>query len=175
VIAVPHNIYGPRQKYDDPFRNVVSIFINTMLRGKQPYVYGDGTQKRCFSYIKDDVPILYRLAVEDKQKVAGQVINVGPDREFVTINQLVATVASVVGVDAAPIHVKDRPLEVRNANCSADKARRVLQYNPVWSLHDGVKELAEWIRLSGVREFNYHIEPEIWNDNMPVTWRDRLF
>ena len=50
VIAVPHNIIGPRQKYDDPFRNVVSIMINRMLQGKAPIIYGDGEQKRCFSY-----------------------------------------------------------------------------------------------------------------------------
>src|SRR5579859_1887931 len=35
VIAVPHNIIGPRQKYDDPFRNVAAIMINRMLQGKQ--------------------------------------------------------------------------------------------------------------------------------------------
>ena len=51
VIAVPHNIIGPRQKYDDPFRNVVSIMMNRMLQGKAPIIYGDGEQKRCFSYI----------------------------------------------------------------------------------------------------------------------------
>ena len=49
VIAVPHNIVGPRQKYDDPFRNVMSIMLNRMLQGKQPILYGDGEQKRCFS------------------------------------------------------------------------------------------------------------------------------
>ena len=53
VIAVPHNIIGPRQKYDDPFRNVVSIMINRMLQGKAPIIYGDGKQTRCFSYIDD--------------------------------------------------------------------------------------------------------------------------
>ena len=53
VIAVPHNIIGPRQKYDDPFRNVVSIMINRMLQGKAPIIYGDGNQTRCFSYIDD--------------------------------------------------------------------------------------------------------------------------
>ena len=53
VIAVPHNIIGPRQKYDDPFRNVVSIMINRMLQNKAPIIYGDGEQKRCFSYIDD--------------------------------------------------------------------------------------------------------------------------
>jgi UDP-glucose 4-epimerase len=55
VVAVPHNIIGPRQKYDDPYRNVASIFINLMLQGRQPYIYGDGTQSRCFSFITDDV------------------------------------------------------------------------------------------------------------------------
>ena len=49
-ILVPHNIVGPRQKYDDPFRNVLSIFINRMLLKKPAIIYGDGSQKRCFSY-----------------------------------------------------------------------------------------------------------------------------
>ena len=48
VIAVPHNIIGPRQKYDDPFRNVISIMINRMLQGKAPIIYGDGEQQRCY-------------------------------------------------------------------------------------------------------------------------------
>ena len=53
VIAVPHNIIGPKQKYDDPYRNVVSIMINRLLQNKRPIIYGDGNQKRCFSYIDD--------------------------------------------------------------------------------------------------------------------------
>ena len=52
-IAVPHNIVGPNQKYDDPFRNVMSIFINRNLQSKPSIIYGDGLQKRCFSYIDD--------------------------------------------------------------------------------------------------------------------------
>ncbi len=52
-IAVPHNIIGPKQKYDDPYRNVVSIMINLMLQNKQPIIYGDGEQKRCFSDIDE--------------------------------------------------------------------------------------------------------------------------
>ena len=57
-IAVPHNIIGPNQKYDDPYRNVVSIFINRNLQGKPAVIYGDGKQERCFSYI-DDVIFVY--------------------------------------------------------------------------------------------------------------------
>ena len=46
VIAVPHNIIGPKQKYDDPFRNVVSIMLNRILLNKPPIIFGDGEQKR---------------------------------------------------------------------------------------------------------------------------------
>ena len=64
VIAVPHNIIGPRQKYDDPYRNVASIMINLMLQRRQPIIYGDGLQQRCFSFVKDDVYCLEKLAFQ---------------------------------------------------------------------------------------------------------------
>ncbi|MGW8729939.1 NAD-dependent epimerase/dehydratase family protein [Streptomyces sp. NPDC055808] len=53
-IAVPHNVIGPGQRFDDPYRNVAAIMINRMLRGLPPVIYGDGSQRRCFSYISDD-------------------------------------------------------------------------------------------------------------------------
>ncbi len=84
VIAVPHNIIGPRQKYDDPFRNVVSIMLNRILQNKAPIIYGDGKQKRCFSYIDDCLSCL--LPMLDKKILYKQIFNIGPDEEFVTIN-----------------------------------------------------------------------------------------
>ena len=85
VIAVPHNIIGPRQKYDDPFRNVVSIMI-TECQGKAPIIYGDGKQTRCFSYIDDCLSCL--LPMLEEKNLNKQIINIGPDEEFVTINKL---------------------------------------------------------------------------------------
>jgi UDP-glucose 4-epimerase len=64
-IAVPHNIIGPKQKYDDPFRNVVSIMINLMLQKKSPIIYGNGTQKRTFSDIYD---CIYFLQIINRSK-----------------------------------------------------------------------------------------------------------
>ena len=60
TIIVPHNIYGPRQNYTDPYRNVAAIMINKMLKGEQPIIYGDGEQKRCFSYIDDCLSCIRR-------------------------------------------------------------------------------------------------------------------
>jgi UDP-glucose 4-epimerase len=173
VIAVPHNIIGPRQKYDDPYRNVASIMINMILQGRQPIIYGDGEQKRCFSFIQDDIDILYRLAFE--KEAAGEVINIGPDDEFVTINQLAGHIAEICGFMLDPVYEKARPQEVELANCSADKARKMFGYDPKIRLRDGLKTMVDYIKTRGTKPFKYHIDLEIINSRTPDTWKDRKF
>lgn len=173
VIVVPHNIIGPRQKYDDPYRNVASIMINRMLQGKQPIIYGDGEQMRCFSFVQDDVIPLSRIATQGN--VLGEIINIGPDEEFVTINQLAETVAKLLDFDLDPIYMPDRPQEVRLANCSADKARRLLDYQTTYTLEQGLQETIDYIKKRGAKPFEYHLDLEIVNEKTPKTWKDRLF
>ncbi|MDP2652239.1 MAG: NAD-dependent epimerase/dehydratase family protein [bacterium] len=173
VIAVPHNIIGPRQKYDDPFRNVASIMINMILQGRQPIIYGDGTQKRCFSFIDDVVGPLGKMGTSPK--VIGHVINIGPDDEFISINELAKTIANLLDFKLSPVYVPGRPQEVKNASCSADKARKYLDYEPKTSLQDGLMSIIEYIKSRGVKPFKYHIELEIISDLTPRTWKDRLF
>jgi UDP-glucose 4-epimerase len=173
VIAVPHSIYGPRQKYDDPYRNVVSIMANLMLQGRQPIIYGDGEQKRCFSYITDCIGSLEAMALQDN--VVGETINIGPDEEFVTINDLAQRLANITGMNLDPIYMPGRPAEVKLATCSADKARRLLGYETRVFLDDGLKLLIDNIRSRGPKPFEYHFDVEIRNHLIPRTWTERLF
>ena len=173
VIAVPHNIIGPRQKYDDPFRNVASIMINLMLQGRQPIIYGDGTQKRCFSFVQDDIDCLKKLAFQDN--VVGEVINIGPDEEFITINELAATIAKLLDFDLHPTYMPGRPQEVKLATCSADKARRLLGYETKYTLEQGLTEMIDYIKNRGTKPFTYHLPLEIVSDKTPKTWSERLF
>lgn len=173
VIAVPHNIIGPRQKYDDPYRNVASIMINLMLQGRQPIIYGDGFQKRCFSFVGDDIACLKAIAFQDN--VVGEIINIGPDEEFVTINTLAKTIADILEFQLAPIYVPDRPQEVKLATCSADKARKMLGYHTEYTLRRGLEEMADYIRTRGAKKFRYHLDVEIINDKTPKTWTNKMF
>jgi UDP-glucose 4-epimerase len=173
AICVPHNIIGPRQKYDDPYRNVAAIMINLMLQGKQPIIYGDGNQKRCFSFVADDLQCIEKMVLDDG--LHGEVINIGPDEEFVTINELARTIAELLNFDLDPRYVPDRPQEVRLANCSAAKARRLLGYRTQTSLRDGLKDMIEYVKRRGVKPFRYHLDLEIVNELCPKTWKDRLF
>ena len=172
VILVPHNIIGPRQKFDDPFRNVASIMINRILQGKPPIIYGDGSQMRCFSFM-DDVTSPIIRACEDKS-VESMTINVGPDEEFITINYLANRILSLMGSSLKPVYVPGRPQEVKNANCSADLARKLLAYQTSTSLETGLISLINYIRDNGPRPFDYHLPLEFITDQTPRTWTEKL-
>jgi UDP-glucose 4-epimerase len=173
AIAVPHNIIGARQKWDDPFRNVASIMINLMLQGRQPIIYGNGKQKRCFSFIDDCLYCLKEMAF--RPNVIGEVINVGPDEETITIIELAEKIANQLKFNLNPIFMPGRPQEVEHATCSSDKARKLLQYKTTVDLDTGLARMIEAIRKKGVRDFKYHLDLEIINEKTPKTWKDRLF
>lgn len=180
VIAVPHNIYGPGQRYWDPFRNVAGIMINRVLQGKPPIVYGDGSQVRCLSYIDDVTGPLLKLATDD---VAGEVFNIGPDDGDTTILDLAYTILYACGCcgwngfgggKLLPQFYPARPAEVHTATCSAQKARERLDYKPTWDLESGIRQYVHWVEEKGARPFEYHLPIEIPRENTPKTWTERL-
>lgn len=171
-ILVPHNIIGPRQKYDDPFRNVASIMINRMLQGKQPIIYGTGNQKRCFSFIDDVIEPIGQVV--NTNLANSEIVNIGPDEEFISINELALMLSEILDFKLSPIYVPSRPQEVELANCSAEKARNLLGYRTSVSLRSGLESLANWISEKGTKEFDYHLPIEIINDSTPKTWVNKL-
>ena len=172
VIAVPHNIIGPKQKYDDAYRNVASIMINRMLQGKQPIIYGDGEQTRSFSFVQDCVDPLVKMGT--LPGLNGEIINIGPDTETVSINELARILGELLNFRLDPIYVPDRPKEVKNTSCSADKARRLLGYETKVSLREGLQRMIDWIRQHGTKPFSYHLPIEIDSPLVPATWKSHL-
>ena len=172
VNLVPHNIIGPRQKYDDPYRNVVSIMINRILNKQAPIIYGDGQQTRCFSDIDDVInPLIKSISSE---KVVGETINVGPDEDVITIQELAERVLKVLNSDLEPIYVDERPQEVKNAHCSSEKSRNLLDYKTTVSLDNSIEKIANWIIKKGPKKFRYHLDIEIENHLTPKTWKNKL-
>jgi UDP-glucose 4-epimerase len=176
VNAIPHNISGSRQRFWDPFRNVIAIMCNRMMQGKQPIIYGDGMQKRCFSHIDDDLPVFLEMGNLSRKDIIGESFNVGPDEEFVTINELAEAIAfSLSNFKLDPIYMPDRPQEVKHANCSSDKIRRYFGFKTKNTLMDIISDVIGYIELrGGPRSFSYHLPLEIHSDKMPKTWSNRM-
>ncbi len=170
VIVRPHNVYGPRQVLHDPYRNVVAIFINRLLANKNFYIYGDGEQKRSFSYIDDVTPYIAKCGWEN---INGEIINIGPLEEF-TINQLSEETLSHFPDAPKPEYVEDRPAEVKHAWCTNDKAQKLLGYTTSTSFKDGIKQMVEWARSVGHQKPKYLKNLELVNENTPITWKNKL-
>jgi len=171
VIAVPHNIVGPRQRYDDPFRNVMSIMINRVLQNNPPIIYGDGSQMRCFSFIDDCIFCLEKLAFDPTIK--NDIFNIGPDEEFITIQNLANIIIRELNFDGKPTYIADRPNEVKYATCDATKARTCLGYTTSTTLIDGVRSTVQYIKEKGPKPFDYSYPLEIVNEQTPKTWSEK--
>lgn len=172
-IAVPHNIIGPKQKYDDPFRNVASIMTNLILMNKQPVIYGDGEQVRCFSDIKDCIFCLDKLLTDPNIK--SEIFNIGPDEEFITINKLFNLISNKLQYNKDPKFVDARPNEVKEAYCSSEKARKLLDYKTTVSLDESLDQLIDFIKNKGPKNFKYSYNLEINNNKVPATWKNKEF
>jgi len=177
TLVRPHNVYGPRQNMADPYRNVVAIFINRLLQNKNFYIYGDGEQQRAFTYIDDCTPYLMKTGFD--RKTNGEIFNIGPDKEY-SINELARVVLACftsngdVPAHLHPQYLPPRPMEVRDAYSTCDKAKCMLGFHSATNLEEGVARTVEWAKQRGPQEPHYLDELEIVSEKVPKTWRERL-
>lgn len=169
VITRPHNVYGPRQNMTDPYRNVVTIFMNALMKNKPYYIYGDGEMRRCFSYIDDVVDALYKCGFAD---VAGKVFNVGSDRDY-SINELSETIQEVTGITLKPINLPARPQEVKEAISDHTQAKKILGYKDKTSLEEGLRATWKYASELGPQEPEF-TEVELDSPKLPENWRSTL-
>jgi len=147
--------------------------INLMLQKKNPIIYGDGNQKRTFSDIDDCIYCLDKLLTDPQ--IVSQTVNIGPDEEYVSINQLYHLLSNKLKFNLEPKYLEDRPNEVKDATCSADKARKVLGYKTSVSLDASLNKIINYIKEKGPKDFQYNYPLEINNEKTPTAWKEKLF
>lgn len=168
VVFRPHNVYGENQNLGDPYRNVVALFMNQLLRGQRMTVFGDGTQQRAFTYVSDIAPTIAKAPL--LQSARNQVFNIGADTPY-TINHLASRVAAAMGAPNHPVvHLAARK-EVHTAYADHAKLRTVFGCLPDTSLDLGLQKMARWSRCVGARSTKRFAQLEI-ERNMPPGWQD---
>ncbi len=181
TIIRPQNVYGPRQNLRDPYRNVISIFINALLNRKPFWIYGTGNQKRSFTYIEDYTPWVLRAGLS--RRFDGEIFNLCSEEE-ISLNGLAHLVMREVfgSVAACPAALRPRyfrpgrPLEVKNAFSSHRKAARVLGYRTTVGIEEGVRRMVAWARSQGPQPFTYlKTGLELVSKKTPPTWTKRLY
>lgn len=169
VVFRPHNVYGERQNIGDPYRNVVGIFMNKILRGEPLPIFGDGKQTRAFSYISDVAPVIADSI--RRPEAWDQIFNIGADRP-VSVNELGETVSRAMGVPFLPHYLPARH-EVMHIHASHEKARALLGFEDRVSLEEGVGAMASWVKEIGARASKPFGALEI-EKNLPPSWRELM-
>lgn len=166
TIFRPHNVYGERQNHGDPYRNVLGIFINNIMKGKAMTIFGDGKQTRAFTYIGDVAPYIAKSV--DLAGAKNEVFNIGADKPY-TVLELAETLAKVMNVDNRIEFLPARN-EVVHAHSSHEKIQKVFNIENTIELEDGLRRMVDWSKKKGsmnpAKFENIEIEK-----NMPPSWK----
>jgi UDP-glucose 4-epimerase len=165
IVFRPHNVYGENQNIGDKYRNVIGIFMNQIMQGKQLTVFGDGTQTRAFSYI-DDVAIPIAKSV-DIPVAYNEIFNIGADQPY-SVNELAEVVSKELGTPPNVKYLTARN-EVLHAYSDHTKAHKVFGAPSGVDLQEGIRRMAAWAKKVGARQSSEFGNIEI-TEKLPDGW-----
>lgn len=140
------NIFGPRQDPDSPYAAVIPRFIEALLSGKAPLIFGDGNQTRDFTYI--DNAVQANILAATQADAVGEVFNVAFGKR-ISLNRLLEIIQAETGVYLGATYASGRPGDIRDSLASVDKAREKLGYTPSVDVAEGVSRTVSWFGKTG--------------------------
>lgn len=160
-IVRPHNVYGIKQNIWDKYRNVLGIWMYQHMNGEPMTIFGDGMQKRAFSYVDDCLEPLWKTSQQDN--CSKQIINLGGTVHY-TINEANKILKNVI--KGGETIYKEQRHEVKNAVPTWQKSVDLLDYRDDTYLHDGLGKMWKWVQKQPNRERfiweNYEISKGIY-------------
>lgn len=137
------NVYGPGQSPDSPYAAAIPKFIQRMLAGEAPLIFGDGKQTRDFVYVEDVVAA--NLLASEAEDVAGAVFNIagGTSRPLL---ELLDELQTLLPAARAPEFGLERPGDVRFSAANLRKAEQALGYRTQYALRRGLEDTIQWFR-----------------------------
>jgi UDP-glucose 4-epimerase len=169
VIFRPHNVYGEKQNLGDPYRNVVGIFMNQIMQGKPLTIFGDGSQKRAFSYVGDIVGGIARSP--QIAEARNRIFNIGADTPY-SVNELAELCLKTMDSNVELIHLPARE-EVHVAYSDHTLSHEILGVKADTSLEAGLQRVADWARAHGPMVGTPFSAIEV-HKNMPPSWQKLL-
>jgi len=136
------NVFGPKQNPNGPYAAVIPLFIQAALQGKAPYINGDGSTSRDFTYVDNAVQANIRaMLIPDLGE--HQVFNIAYGASC-TLNELWNSICAYKGLTLAPEYREEREGDVRHSLADITKARNLLGYAPLFDLKAGLSRSIEW-------------------------------
>lgn len=143
------NVFGRRQDPKGAYAAVIPKFVSQLINYQSPTINGDGTFSRDFTYI-DNVVQMNLLAISSNNKEAiNQVYNVAFGQRA-TLNELVVKLKELLSAydrrieEVEIVYGPNRKGDIPHSLASIEKAKKLLKYNPQFSLAEGLQEAIDW-------------------------------
>ncbi len=141
------NVFGPNQSPSGPYAAVIPLFIQSVIDNKPPFIDGDGEQTRDFTYVDNVVQANIRALLTTNSEAINRVYNVALG-ERVSINELFNIIARIYKSDIKPVYREKRSGDVRDSLADISAAKKLLSYNPLIELNEGLALTIEWFKQS---------------------------
>lgn len=153
VIVRPFNNFGPFQHLE----KVIPRFITSNILGESMTVHGDGSARRDFLYVEDHCEALDRILHADRERVIGQVLNLGTRHDVSVLEIAQAVKAAMPNAKSEIEMIGNRPGQVFRHTCDPSKAEAILSWSPRTGFEAGLQKTIDW----------YVANQDWW---MPLRW-----
>ncbi len=146
------SIYGPNEESKGQYANLVSQFCWDMARGLSPVIYGDGTQFRDFTNVRDVVQGI-TLAIDYHKRLATDVFNIGTGKST-SLNEVIDALKQAFNNGVEPKYIVNPVKEgyVRGQHADISKIKEILGYEPKISIEEGIKDQVKNVKLDRIRQ-----------------------
>ena len=139
------NVYGPRQRPDAAYAAVIPLFVDAMLRGREPEVHGDGGQSRDFTYVSDVVSANLAASTAAAGVCSGKAYNIALG-DSTSLLDLLRILGELLGVASQPRFTEPRPGDVRSSLADPSAAARDLDFRCRVGIQEGLARTVDWLR-----------------------------
>jgi UDP-glucose 4-epimerase len=140
VVVRYFNVFGPRQSPFSQYAAVIPLFVTAIAAGEPILVYGDGEQRRDFTYVSNVVDGTIRAA--EAAGASGRIFNVAASAPA-TVNDVAAAIGAVLGKPVEKMFAPPRVGDIRDSWADVTAAREVLGWEPTVNLEDGLRRTVE--------------------------------
>jgi UDP-glucose 4-epimerase len=143
VVVRYFNVFGPRQSPYSQYAAVVPLFIDAIAEGRPIQIFGDGDQRRDFTYVDNVVDGTLRAA--DTPGANGRIFNIAASAPE-TVNRLAELVGEILGAEVKKEHGDERPGDIRDSWADVTAARESLGFDPKVDLEEGLRRTIAHLR-----------------------------
>ncbi len=138
------NVFGERQDLNSNYAAVIPCFIKALYENQPAVIYGDGEQRRDFTYV-ENVVTANLLACKAPSDASGQVYNIACGKQT-SINELYKYILDIFNKEKTlgPIHMPERSGDIKNSIANIQKSQLKLNYKPIIDIEKGLVKTVNW-------------------------------